>query len=138
MKWKSLHFRSKRELAAFLVLVIILAGILMVLTTPLHEMLHVGMCTVSPWVEVDEIYLLGVPETVTGNALPSMFGCVIAKPAYHGALADRPAYADLLQEIICLSVQILLTVYLTLKISIFVFTHDIKLCFLGKTRPCVS
>jgi len=138
MKWESLRFRSKRELAAFLVLVIFLVGILMVLTTPLHETLHVVMCTIEPWVEIHEVYLLGVPETVNGHALPSMFGCVVAKPTYHGALADRPAYADLLQEIICLSVQILLTVYLTLKISIFVCTHDIKLCFLGKAWPCVS
>jgi len=101
--------------------VLLLCLALMFITTPIHEACHVGLSIIDPCLEIKEINLIA-PHIISGeqgdHTLPSMLGYVVVREAYPGAFKDRPAWADLLQEIICLSVQLLITIIVTLKATV--------------------
>jgi hypothetical protein len=93
----------------------------MVMTTPVHEACHWVMSDVDPYIEPTEFHVFDARSIESGqNVLSSYLGYVVVKESYSGAFVDRPAWADLLQEIICLSIQIILTCIIVLKIVTFV------------------
>ena len=94
-----------------------IACCLMIATIPLHECLHLAMSSCDPHLRVVAFYPFGVPQSQQHNqGFSTVLGCVVVKEAYHGAFQDRPVWADPLQEIICLSIQMIITCLITLKI----------------------
>ena len=117
-----------KKLIFIIGLVLLMSCTLMVLTTPIHELLHVVQSTIDPYIDVHEIHLfLPLEESIhlEGHALSSMLGCVVVQEAYPGALDMRPEYADFIQEIVCISAQILITCVVILK-TLMVFVRKIR------------
>ncbi len=103
------------------VLTFIVALSVIVLTTPLHESIHLVISEhIDPYVEVVSFHPFGVPEATEHHRLPSFLGCVIIEGAYPGAFLDRPAWVDPVQEILCIGVQILIAAFVTLRVLSFV------------------
>jgi len=89
---------------------------MIVITTPVHEAAHWVMSDIDPYIEPVEFHLFDDTSFQHGeHILSSALGCVIIKEKYPGAFEDRPIWADALQEIICLSLQIILTCIVVLK-----------------------
>ena len=75
------------------------------------------MSDIDPYIEPVELHLFDGTSFQNGqHFLSSALGCVIVKEVYPGAFIDRPIWADAIQEIICISIQILLAVIVTSKI----------------------
>ena len=98
-------FKHRLKKGAFIIIICFLISCsVMIITTPVHELRHVGMSTLDPCLEVVDFYPFGGPSSNNGDhPLPSVLGCVIVKEAYPGAFKDRPFWSDAFQEIICLS-----------------------------------
>lgn len=112
----------KMIISAFL-----LSCILMVITTPLHEAAHYVMSDIDPYIEPIEIHLFDFQSNHnSGNIMSSALGYVVVKEIYPGAFADRPYWMDLLQEIICIFIQILLTIIVVSKILRFLIQRNLK------------
>ena len=108
---------SSRQIILLIGSAFLLSSCLMIATTPLHEFGHLVMSRLDPHLEVVAFYPFGVPHsTGTDHVLPSVLGCVIVREAYPGAFQDRPAWADLAQECICLLIQVGITCWLTLQV----------------------
>ena len=101
-----------------MVAIIFLISIAVIIaTTPLHEACHWVMSDIDPSIEPTEFHIFDGKSLENGqHILSSSLGCVIVKESYLGAFQDRPAWADALQEIICISIQIILTCIIVLKI----------------------
>lgn len=75
------------------------------------------MSEIDPYVKPVEFHIFDEMSFQNKeNHLPSALGCVITEENYPGALEKRPFYADFLQEIICLFIQIIITVFVTIQI----------------------
>ena len=95
----------------------LLSCILMILTTPIHETAHWIMSDIDPYIEPIEIHLFNFEtKNDNDNILSSALGYVVVKESYPKAFNDRPFWMDLLQEIICILLQIIITVILLSKI----------------------
>jgi len=94
----------------------LVAGSVIILTTPLHEAAHWVMSDIDPYVEPVEIHVFDdlKPEK-ENHVLSSALGYVVIQEEYKGAFNHRPFWADILQEIICLTIQIVIAVFITLK-----------------------
>ncbi|MFH1101513.1 MAG: hypothetical protein V1726_05725 [Methanobacteriota archaeon] len=111
------HRVSLRQTVFLVGSAFLLACCMMIVTTPLHETGHLVMSSLDPHLQVVSFYPFGVPRSNgIDHVLPSVLGCVIVREAYPGAFNDRPVWADLLQEIVCLSIQMIITCVVTLKI----------------------
>jgi hypothetical protein len=100
---------------------------LIISTTPIHEAAHWIMSDIDPYIEPVEIHIFN--KNIFYNSqhvLSSALGYVIVKEKYPGAFEDRPFWADSLQEIICISIQIFLTVIITLKVLIILRRETLK------------
>ena len=101
----------------FIILVCFLISCGMIIATiPLHEGAHWVMSEIDPYIKPVELHLFDDTSFQNGEkVLSSALGCVIVKEAYPGAFLDRPAWGDALQEIICLTIQIVITCFVVLK-----------------------
>lgn len=101
-----------------MVIIIFLISIAVIIaTTLLHEACHWVMSDIDPYIEPTEFHIFDGESLENGqHILSSSLGCVIVKESYPGAFKDRPPWADALQEIICIFIQIILTCILVLKI----------------------
>jgi len=105
----------------------ILSCMLMIITTPLHESAHWVMSDIDPYIEPVEIHLFDFESNYnSGNVMSSALGYVVVKEIYPGAFTDRPYWMDLLQEIICIFIQILLTIIVVSKILKLLIQRDLK------------
>ncbi len=94
-----------------------LSCIIMVMTTPLHEATHWIMSDIDPYIEPVEFHLFDDKSFQNNeNILFSALGYVVVKEKYPGAFRDRPLWMDLFQELICISLQIILTCIIVSKI----------------------
>jgi len=111
-------FKQKPEINYRLVLIgFLFSTTIIIATTPVHEAAHWVMSEVDPYVEPVEYHVFDEFSYQTHkNVLPSALGSVVIKEEYPGAFNDRPGWANVLQEIICISIQIALAVIITLKI----------------------
>jgi len=109
--------RQKPKLNLKLILIGFLISItIIVATTPVHEAAHWVMSEMDPYVEPVEIHVFdGTSYENEEHVLPSALGYVVIREKYPGAFSDRPIWSDTLQEIICVSIQIFLAVFITLK-----------------------
>lgn len=95
----------------YLLLICFLISCLVIIaTTPLHEAAHWVMSDIDPYIEPVEYHLFDETSFQNGqHILSSALGCVIVKEKYPGAFKDRPLWSDVFQELICLSLQIIIT-----------------------------
>jgi len=94
-----------------------LSCILIVTTTPIHEAAHWVMSDIDPYIEPIEIHLFDDSIFLNNqHILSSTFGYVIIKEKYPDAFKERPFWADAIQEIICVSLQIIISFTLSFKI----------------------
>lgn len=98
------------KIRLYLVLICFLISCsIIIATTPLHEAAHWIMSDIDPYVEPTEYHLFDETSFQNGqHILSSALGCVIIKEKYPGAFKDRPIWADAVQEIICISIQIII------------------------------
>jgi len=105
----------------------ILTCMLIVSTTPIHEAAHWVMSDIDPYIDPIEIHIFDNKIFFNGqHILSSVLGYVVVKEKYPGAFNDRPFWADGLQEIICISIQIFLTVIITMKVLIILRKENLK------------
>jgi len=97
----------------------ILSCILIVTTTPVHEAAHWIMSDIDPYIDPVEIHIFDSKKFFNHQyILSSPLGYVVVKEKYPGAFDERPFWADAMQEIICITLQIFITVIITMKILI--------------------
>lgn len=105
----------------------IFASMLIFSTTPIHEAAHWVMSDIDPYIDPIEIHIFNNEIFFNGqHILSSVLGYVVVKEKYPGAFDDRPFWADGLQEIICISIQICLTVIITMKVLIILRRENFK------------
>jgi hypothetical protein len=116
------HKKTKTQLR-YIIIGFLISSSMIIATTPVHEAAHWIMSDLDPYVEPVEFHVF---DTISfqnkENILPSALGFVKIKEKYPGAFDDRPPWADILQEVICVSIQVLLSVAITLVI----LTHIMK------------
>jgi hypothetical protein len=101
---------------------------IMVLTTPIHEATHWILSDIDPYVEPIEFHIFDEKSfQKNNNILSSALGYVVIKEKYPGAFNDRPLWMDLIQELICISIQIILTCIIVLKIFRFLMNKNFNL-----------
>jgi len=95
---------------------LLLSCLIMILTTPIHEAAHWVLSDIDPYIDPVEFHLFDERSIQNGGRiLSSALGCVVVKESYPGAFKDRPQWADTLQEIICISIQIIITCIIVIK-----------------------
>lgn len=118
-------FKQKPEISLHLVLIgFLISTAIIIATTPVHEAAHWIISDIDPYVEPIEFHVFD--DTSYQNEkhiLPSALGYVVIKEKYPGAFHDRPWWADMFQEIICISIQIVLAVITTLKITTWIINR---------------
>ena len=103
----------------------LLSLIVIVVTTPLHEASHWVMSDIDPYIEPVEFHLFDDESFQNGqHILSSALGCVIVKETYTGSFKDRSIWMDPIQELICISIQILITCIIVSKtLSLLINKH---------------
>jgi hypothetical protein len=97
----------------------ILSCTLIIATTPVHEAAHWVMSDIDPYIEPIEIHIFDSKNIFNHQyILSSPLGYVVVKEKYPGAFDERPFWADAVQEIICVSLQIFITIVITMKILV--------------------
>jgi len=103
----------------------ILSLTFIILTTPLHEACHWILSDIDPYIEPVELHIFNIKSLQQGeNIFSSAFGYIIVKEKYPGAFIERPSWADLFQELICIFIQLLITCYIVSKILKFVIDKN--------------
>lgn len=99
----------------------LLTGVLFIVTTPIHEASHWAMSELDPYIEPVEFHLFDYSSYKNNeNFLFSTLGYVVVKEKYPGAFQDRPIWLDLVQELICIIIQLTLVVLIVTKSIILV------------------
>ncbi|MDG6229659.1 MAG: hypothetical protein QCH96_06810 [Candidatus Thermoplasmatota archaeon] len=105
---------------SILTLCIILPILLIIGTTPIHEMGHWLMSDMDPYIEPVEMHLFNTFEYAPlYHILVSSFGSVIIREKYPGAFQDRPHLWTMFQEILCIIIQLIITLGVSLKVITF-------------------
>jgi len=95
----------------------ILSFIFIILTTPLHEAGHWILSDIDPYIEPIEFHIFDEKSLQKGeNILSSAVGYIVVKEKYPGAFMDRPIWSDLIQELICIFIQFIITCFIVSKI----------------------
>jgi hypothetical protein len=106
----------------------ILSFIFIIVTTPLHEACHWVLSDIDPFIEPVEFHIFDEKSLFKGkNILSSALGYVVVKEKYPGAFKDRPPWSDLLQELICIFIQLLLTCLIVSKILKLVINKNLNI-----------
>ena len=110
-------FQKKKNNLKIILLCFFLSFIFIIATTPIHEAAHWIMSEIDPYIEPVEFHLFDEKSLKNGESIfSSAFGYVLVKEKYPGAFKDRPGWFDLLQELICILIQIILTCIIVIKI----------------------
>jgi hypothetical protein len=112
------NYQQKPKIGLHFILIgFLISTTIIIATTPVHEAAHWIMSEIDPYVEPVEIHVFDdTSYQDEENVLPSALGSVVIKEKYPGAFNDRPPWANILQEIICISIQIIIAVFVTLRI----------------------
>jgi hypothetical protein len=106
----------------------ILSLSIIILTTPLHEACHWVLSDIDPYIEPVEFHIFDKKCLQNGeNILSSALGYIVIKEKYPGAFNDRPPWSDLLQELICIFIQLLLTCFIVSKILKLVIDNNLNI-----------
>ena len=109
---------GKQKIRLQMILIcLLLSCVGIILTVPLHEAAHWVMSEVDPYSEPVEFHIFEFKSVNNEqHILSSALGYVTIKEAYPGSFKERPQWVDPFQEIICVSIQILITFILVTKI----------------------
>jgi len=108
---------EQKSTARIIVVGFLLVSSMIIITTPVHEAAHWVMSEIDPYIEPVEFHLFDETSFQQGDhMLSSALGCVIIREAYPGAFKERGPWADMLQEIICMVLQLALTCIVVLKL----------------------
>ena len=106
-----------------LIICFLISCLVIIATTPLHEAAHWVMSDIDPYIEPVEFHVFDETSFKNGqHILSSALGCVIVKEKYPGAFKDRPFWADLFQELICISLQIIIA-YVAVSKTLTIITN---------------
>ena len=117
---------TKQKLTLQIILIgFFLSCVIIVATTPLHEAAHWVMSEIDPYADPVEFHLFDGESLQTGQSImSSALGYVVIKESYPGSFKDRPIWIDPTQELICISIQILITVVIVSKtLSLLINKH---------------
>lgn len=117
---------TKQKLTLQIILIgFFLSCVIIVATTPLHEAAHWVMSEIDPYADPVEFHLFDGESLQTGQSImSSALGYVVIKESYPGSFKDRPIWMDPIQELICISIQILITCILVSKtLSLLINKH---------------
>lgn len=124
-------FSWKDNKASILTLCIILPLLIIIGTTPLHEMGHWILSDIDPYIEPVEMNFFNtklfteLENKPVQHIISSNFGSIVIREAYPGAFLDRPNSYDLYQEIICITLQLIIAITVTIKILDYVTTKTV-------------
>lgn len=106
---------------SIILLLIFVSTVCIVGTTPVHEGCHWMMSEVDPYIEPVEMHLFDNVQIVSNDhVLFSSLGYVIVKEEYPGAFQERPYVWDEIQEFVCVFLQILIAIFVSLEILLYV------------------
>jgi hypothetical protein len=115
------HIRFKIIILGFF-----LSFITIIATTPIHEGGHWIMSEIDPYIIPVEYHIFNnIKKNEEPLKLNSPLGYVIIKEKYPGSMKNRPTWANILQEVICISCQILISFIITIK-SIMLIENRLK------------
>ena len=118
------HKKTRIQLR-YILIGILISSSMIIATTPVHEAAHWIMSDLDPYVEPVEFHVFdAISLQNKENILPSALGFVKIKEKYPGAFDDRPLWADTFQEIICVSLQVFLSVAITLLILTYIMKRN--------------
>ena len=108
---------GKQKIRLQIILVcFLLSCVGIIATIPLHEALHWIISDIDPYSEPVEFHLFDFKSSDNGqHILSSALGSVTIKESYPGSFMDRPKWLDPVQELICISIQIILTCIIVSK-----------------------
>ena len=106
----------------------VLSCFFILISTPIHEGAHWVMSEMDPYITPVEFHVFDKESFQKGNGiLSSSLGCVVTKENYPGAFDDRPSWADSFQELICVSLQIIIAVFFCFKVDVFLINRKRKI-----------
>lgn len=106
----------------------ILSFIFIILTTPLHEAGHWILSDIDPYIEPVEFHIFDEKSIQKGeNILSSAVGYIVVKEKYPGAFEDRPIWSDLIQELICIFIQLIITCFIVSKILKLLINENLNI-----------
>jgi hypothetical protein len=98
------------------IIIFLISLFIIVVTTPIHEASHWIMSDIDPYIEPVEFHLFDDESFQNGQKiLSSALGYVIVRETYPGSFKDRSIWMDIIQELICISIQILITCLIVSK-----------------------
>ena len=108
---------GRRKINLQMILIcLLLSCVGIIATIPLHEAAHWIMSEVDPYSEPVEIHIFEFKSINNEQRLlSSALGYVTIKESYPGSFKERPEWIDPIQEIICVSIQILITFLIVTK-----------------------
>jgi hypothetical protein len=115
---------SKNRILKNMLLCLLLCSLFIFLTIPIHEAAHWVMSEIDPYSKPVEYHIFDFESSnKKDNLLFLQFGFVIIKETYPGSFIDRPIWIDLVEELICFSIQILITYLIVIKILKSIFKN---------------
>lgn len=110
--------KSKLKINLQIILIVLFFSALVIFTTtPIHEATHWIIAEIDPYSEPIEFHLFDEKSFHNGqNVLDFNLGSVVVRESYPGSFDDRPKWIDPFQELICLSIQLLITYFIVTKI----------------------
>ena len=121
-----MNMGGKQKIRLQIILVcFLLSCVGIIATIPLHEALHWIMSDIDPYSEPVEFHLFDFKSSDNGqHILSSALGSVTIKESYPGSFKDRPLWMDPIQELICFSIQILITYIIVTKILLYLYNKN--------------
>jgi hypothetical protein len=99
-----------------IIICFLLSCVGIIATIPLHEAAHWIMSDIDPYSEPVEFHLFDFKSSDNRqHILSSALGYVTIKESYTGSFKDKPKWLDPVQELICISIQILITLIIVIK-----------------------
>ncbi|MBU0497640.1 MAG: hypothetical protein KKG04_06780, partial [Candidatus Thermoplasmatota archaeon] len=99
-----------------IILGLVLSFPIIIATTPLHEAAHWIMADIDPYSEPVEFHLFDDDSFKSNHLTSAAAGYITIKESYPGSFTDKPIWIDALQELFCITIQIILTFIIVSKI----------------------
>ncbi len=120
MKRVNKYYNQLKKNFSLLIIGFFLSCLVFVATTPLHEATHWVISEIDPYSEPVEFHLYDGKSFQDGqHILSSPLAYVTLREAYPGSFKDRPVWVDPLQELICISIQMILAYVIVSKTLTF-------------------
>lgn len=109
-----------------IIICFLLSCVGIIATIPLHEAAHWIMSEIDPYSKPAEFHLFDDKSYQNReHILSSTLGSVVIKEAYPGSFKDRPSWIDPVQELICISIQVLITCIIVSKMLKFLLNKKV-------------